>query len=162
LSLFGRLKSGVGSEQAQAEMKTIARRLEQDYPSTNEGRGLRMIGGLGLDSDDRLELQRLFGLLLTAVTLLLLISSGNVGALLLVRGAKRRREFGVRLAVGATRGRLIRQLLTEGMLLSLIAGALGSLLAPWTAALIADFDQPSSLFRGLNLDMDFRVLGFTF
>jgi macrolide transport system ATP-binding/permease protein len=161
LNLFGRLKSGVGLEQAQAEMKAIARQLEQDYPSTNEGRSLRMIGGLGLGSDDHLGMQRFLGLLLTAVALLLLSSCGNVATLLLVRGAKRRREFAVRLALGATRGRLIRQLLTEGMLLSLLAGALGSLLAPWTAALIADFEQPSSLFRYLNLDPDFRVLGFT-
>jgi predicted permease len=161
LGLFGRLKPGVGVEQAQAEMKAIARQLEQSYPGTNEGRSLQMLGGLGYSSDDRVSLRRILGLLLAAVVLLLLISCGNVANLLLVRAASRRREIAVRLALGATRGRLVRQLLTEGLLLSLLAGIFGLLLAPWTAALVAASQQSSSLFRGLDLSPDWRVLGFT-
>src|SRR5262249_12168040 len=157
---FGRLKPGIGLEQAQVEMKAIARQLELSYPTTNEGRSLQMISGLGLDSDDRMDLQKFLGLLLTAVALLLLISCGNVATLLLVRSAARRREFAVRSALGATRGRLIRHLLTEGMLLSVFAGCLGSLMAPWTVALIVDFQQPSGMFQGLDLEPDFRVLVF--
>jgi predicted permease len=162
LSLFGRLRPEVTLDQAQAEMKFIARQLEQSHPGTNTGRGLQMIGGLGFDSDDRASLRRFLGLLQTTVGLLLLISCGNVANLLLTRAAARRREIAVRLALGATRGRLIRQLLMEGASLSFVAGFLGLILAPWTSALIAASQGSSGLLRGLDLEPDWRITAFTF
>lgn len=161
IGLFGRLNPGTSVEQAQAEMSTVARQLEQAYPATNEGRGLTLITGFGLDSDDRDDLRKFLGLLLGVVVLLLLIACGNVANLLLVRATSRRREIAVRLAMGATRARLIRQLLTEGLLLSVLGGALGLLLAPWTAELIVALQQPAYGLRGINLSPDLRVLAFT-
>jgi predicted permease len=161
LGILGRLKPGVTLEQAQAEMKTIARQLEQSYPITNEGRSVRLISDIGLGSGDRDELGKFLGLLLAAVVLLLLISCGNAANLLLVRAAARRREIAVRLALGATRGRLIRQLLTEGVLLSLPAGALGLLLAPWAGSAIVALQQPSTVLSRVETSLDFRVLAFT-
>ncbi len=161
ISLFGRLKPGIIPTQAEAEMRAIASQLERSYPATNEGRSLSVITGFGLDADDRADLGKFLGLLLAVVGLLLLIACGNVANLLLVRATSRRREIAVRLALGATRARLVRQLLTEGLLLSVLGGALGLLLAPWTADLIVAFQQPAYALRGANLSPDLRVLAFT-
>ena len=161
ISLFGRIRDGATLEQAQVELSTIARQLEIAYPQTNEGRAPVLYAGIGLYSDDRAGLGRFFTLLQAVVFLLLLIACANVANLLLARALSRRREIAVRLALGASRARLVRQMLTEGMLLSLAAGALGLLLAPWTADLIWVF-QPSSLGMSmLDFTPDARVLGFT-
>jgi macrolide transport system ATP-binding/permease protein len=161
LSLFGRLKPGVSVNEADAELATIARGLEQSYPDTNTDRHISVVAGLGLDSDDRASLRGLLTILLASVMLLLLIACSNVSSLLLLRATSRRREIAVKQALGATRGRLIRQLLTEGLLLSLVAGGLGLLLAPWTAELILAFQQPAYGLRGVNISPDARVLAFT-
>jgi predicted permease len=161
LGLFGRIKPGASVEQAQAELTTIARGLEQSYPDTNAGRSVSVLAGLGLDSDDRVSFRNFLTLLLAAVMLLLLIACSNVANLLLLRATSRRREIAVKLALGATRGRLVRQLLTEGLLLSLIAGGFGLLLAPWSAQLIVAFQQPAYGLRGVDISPDARVLAFT-
>ncbi|HJZ67306.1 MAG TPA: ABC transporter permease, partial [Blastocatellia bacterium] len=161
LTLFGRLKQGVSLKQAQTDLVTIAAQLEQSYPETNRARTLRLLGGIGLYSDDRVSLRNFLGLLLAAVVLLLLIACTNVANLLLVRATSRQREIAVKLALGATRGRLIRQLLIEGLLLSLAGGGLGLLLTPWAAALILAFQQPTYALRGMNVSVDGRVLAFT-
>jgi macrolide transport system ATP-binding/permease protein len=161
LGLFGRLKPNVSLEQAQAELTTIAGGLAQSYPDTNAGRGVSMLAGLGLDSDDRASLRNFLALLLAAVALLLLIACSNVASLFLLRATTRRREIAVKLALGATRGRIVRQLLTEGLLLSMLAGALGLLLAPWTSQLIVAFQQPAFALRGVDISLDARVFLFT-
>ncbi len=161
LGLFGRLNPRVAFEQAQAELATIAGGLEQSYPDTNAGRGVSMLAGLGLDSGDRVSLRNFLALLLAVVALLLLIACSNVANLLLLRATSRRREIAVKLALGATRGRIVRQLLTEGLLLSVLAGALGLLLAPWTTQLIVAFQQPAYGLRGVDVSLDARVFFFT-
>ncbi|HXF41859.1 MAG TPA: ABC transporter permease [Blastocatellia bacterium] len=161
LTLFGRLKPGVSLDRAQAELATTAKQLEQSYPNMNSGGSLVLLAGLGLDSEDRTSLRNFLRLLAAAVVLLLLIACTNVANLLLVRATARRREIAVKLALGATRGRLVRQLLTEGILLSLAGGSLGVLLAPWVAGLILTFQQPAYALRGMDVSLDGRVLAFT-
>jgi predicted permease len=161
LTLFGRLRPGVSLDRAQAELATTAKQLEQSYPNMNSGGSLVLLAGLGLDSEDRTSLRNFLGLLAAAVVLLLLIACTNVANLLLVRATARRKEIAVKLALGATRGRLVRQLLTEGILLSLAGGSLGVLLAPWAAGLILTFQQPAYALRGMDVSLDGRVLAFT-
>jgi macrolide transport system ATP-binding/permease protein len=161
LSIFGRLKAGVSIPQAEAELATISRGLEQSYPDSNSGRRVSVHRGLGLDSEDRASLRGLLTILLVSVMLLLLIACSNVSNLLLLKATARRREIAVKQALGATRGRLIRQLLTEGLVLSVIAGGLGLLLAPWTAQLVLVFQQPAYGLRGVNISPDLKVLTFT-
>jgi predicted permease len=161
LGLFGRLNSRGSVEQAQAELTAIAGGLEQSYPDTNSGRGVSVLAGLGLDSDDRYSLRNFLGLLLAVVALLLMIACSNVANLLLLRATSRRREIALKMALGATRGRIVSQLLIEGLLLSTLAGALGLLLAPWTAQLIVAFQQPAYGLRGVDAGLDPRVFAFT-
>jgi predicted permease len=161
LWVFGRLKPGVGFQEAEAEMKTIAGQLAQEYPMSNAGRSINLVRGVGLYPDAREEVSGLLGLLSAAVALLLLIACANVAGLFMVRASGRQREIAVRLAVGAGRGRIIRQLLAEGILLSLIAGALGLFLSGWVTELILSFRLPAMGFRRLDVGVDGRVLGFT-
>ncbi|HSE38598.1 MAG TPA: ABC transporter permease, partial [Blastocatellia bacterium] len=161
LSLFGRLQPGVSVDRAQSELATIARGIEQNNPDTNEGRGVSVLAGVGFDSNDRASLGKFMTLLFCAVIMLLLIACGNVAILLLLRATGRQREIAVKLALGATRGRLVRQLLTEGLLLAIMAGGLGLLLAPWSTQLIMAFQQPAYGLRGIDVGLDGRVLGFT-
>jgi len=160
LRIFGRLRPGVTLAAAQAETTTVAARLAEAYPATNHRRTVALVSGLGLDSDDRAELRRLLGLLLACVALLQLIACANVANLTLARSAARRREVAVRVALGAGRARLMRLFLTEGALLAACAGLLGILMAPVVAQLAVSVNQNAYTMRGVDVQLDVRVLGF--
>ncbi|HLY20210.1 MAG TPA: ABC transporter permease [Bryobacteraceae bacterium] len=160
IRIFGRLKTGTSLSAAQAEVTTIAARLAQAYPATNHTRTVTLVPGLGLASDDRAEMSRLLGLLLACVGMLQLIACANVANLLLARAAARRREVAVRVAMGASPGRLVRLFLTEGMLLAAGAGLLGMLLAPALARMAVAVNQDAYTLRGVDVQLDPRVLAF--
>src|SRR5690348_8309037 len=157
LNVIGRLKPGVTNEQAQAELTTIAARLEQQYPDTNTHRGLRVDSALtALVGDIRPALLILLG----AVACVLLIACANVANLLLARATSRHKEMAIRAALGASRMRVIRQLLTESVLLSIVGGAVGLLLAVWWSDLLVALGK-DDIPRAIHVGMDWRVLGFT-
>ncbi|MBA2341405.1 MAG: ABC transporter permease [Pyrinomonadaceae bacterium] len=153
-----RMKSGVGLERARAEMGTIAARLGAQYPASNAGNGVALRSLL----DDHVGAAKPALLMLTvAVGLVLLIACANVANLLLARGASRRKEIALRMALGAGRWRIIRQLLTESLLLSLAGGTLGLLLAMWIVDLLVKL-SPEGLPRLENITLNVTVLGFAF
>jgi len=157
LRAVGRLKAGVTADQARAEMTAIASRLEGQYPDTNTQMGV----GLGplkewVVGDTRLPLL----VFLVAVGFVLLIACANVANLLLARAATRTREVAIRTALGARRGRIIRQLMTESLVLAVVGGGLGLLLALWSKDLLVMF-SPADIPRLDEARLDARVLVFS-
>ena len=162
---LGRLKPGVTVEQARSSLRTTFANLEQAFPVDNKGRSATAVPLL----DARLNpngqgpniVVRLSSILMIVVAIVLLIACANIANLLLARASKRRREVAIRLALGAKRTRLIRQLLTESVLLSLAGGVAGLLLAYWClgALVTADLPLPFPIDDAVSLDP--RVLTFT-
>lgn len=141
MNVLARLKPGVSREQAAAKMSAIAQRINQSYPDarTNGTRITLKTEQDGRWGDAAVVMKSAGVIAMAIVGLILLIACANVANLLLARAASRRREMGVRLALGASRARLVRQLLTEGLVLSVLGGALGLLLANWITALMQGF-----------------------
>ena len=142
-------------------MKTIAAQMAAAHPQSNTGCSIKVSDGLGLYPDDRADVSRLFALVGSAVALLLAITCANVAGLLRVRSSRRAREIAMRAALGADRRRIVRQLITEGVLLAAIAGAVGLIASQWTAQTIAALNQKTRLLHSMDVSPDARALAFT-
>jgi putative ABC transport system permease protein len=162
--VFGRLKSGVSVEQAEADLKTIASRLAKEYPNDDGGRSVSVLpmAESTLNPNQRSTFLKAGGLLMTVVALVLLIACANLANLLLARASGRQREVAIRISLGASRGRLVRQLLTESLLLAFSGGVLGLLIAYWGRDILWAFRPPFMDANALNLTLDAGVLAFTF
>jgi macrolide transport system ATP-binding/permease protein len=155
-----RLKPGVSAEQAQAEATSIMAQLEQEYKNFNEGRRLRIVQTWEAPFGAATVLTPILAVLSILVALVLVIACANVANLLLSKAVSRRREIALRLSLGASRMRLVRQLLTESLLLAMVAGLAGVFMAYWTMDVIMAFVPPVDMPIDLGLRMDSGTLLF--
>jgi len=163
LSIVGRLKSQVDLAQARAAMKTVAAGLEKEYPRDNKGRTVELfsLNESALGINQRKQFSLAGGVLMGVVGLVLLIACVNLANLLLAQASKREKELSIRAAMGAGRARLVRQLLTESTVLSLLGGLAGLVVAYWGRNVLWSFRPPFLLDGSIDLSFDARVLGFT-
>jgi predicted permease len=160
VSMMGRLKPGAGVRQAQTALNSIASQLESEYPNINEGMRVTLVTPGLVGSELGVAIMGFAGLLMIVAGMALLLACANLANLLLARASERRREIAVRLALGASRFRLMRQLLTESLLLALAGGALGFLFAVWLARLTAAIKLPIDVPLATELHVDIRVFIF--
>jgi predicted permease len=163
LEMVGRLKPDVTVEQVRAELTVVARRLVDTYPDTTVRAAVGVEPGLGRDADVQRAMRRFVNVPFVAVGVVLLIACANVAGLLLARAATRRREIATRLALGAGRIRVVRQLLTESLVLTFIGGAGGLVVGSWLTTGLRALLPERYLFLSFNLDFspDWRVFGYT-
>jgi len=157
----GRLKPGVTMPQAEAELKNIAVQLAREFPNENEGMTVTLSPAGLLGAWMRGPIIGFAGALMAVVGLVLLLACTNLANLLMARATERRKEIAVRQAIGAGRWRLVRQLLTETILLSGLGGAVGLLLAYWLVDAMMALKPPIDIALSTELDIDLRVLLFT-
>ena len=157
IRVLARLNPDATIDRARSEMSALAADLGEEYPQTNKGVGMTIVG---LQEQIVGQFKTALLVLLAAVALVLLIACANVASLLLARASAREKEFAIRSALGANRRRLMRQLLTESVLLSLTGGALGLLLAFWMVDALKAL-SPQGTPRVSEINIDLPVLGFT-
>ena len=157
---IGRLRDGVKAGQCRAELDLIAKRIAEQYPESNKGRGFRIETAGQISPALGPVIAVLFSLLLGVTILVLLTACANIANLLLAKASARQKEIATRLAVGAGRGRLIRQLLTESIVLGLLGGAAGLVLAFWGATILGKFKLPISLPVDFSVSLDIHVVLF--
>jgi predicted permease len=157
------LKPGVTRQQAQDEISAVAKRLENDYPETNRGHGVQLLPLWKTPFNNAGVMQPTLEIALAVVIFVLLIACANVSNLLLVRSLLRRHEMTVRLAMGAGRSRLLKQLFTEGLILSALAAVGGIAVAHWCRnTLVLAFPSPTpGIVINLPGEIDWRVLGLS-
>ena len=161
LMLQGRLKPGVSLAAAEAALNAIALQLEREYPEVNEGKRIALAPPGLMGTPLRRSASSFAAILMAVVAFALLLACTNLANLLLARTAERRAEIALRLSLGANRLRLVRQLLTESMLLAVFGGLGGVLLAAWLLRLLARVELPIDFPFLLELHLDYRVLAFT-
>ncbi len=162
IEAYVRLKPGVTHAQAQQEISAVAKRLEVDYPETNRGRGIKLWPLWQTPFNNANTLLPTLEIMLAVVVFVLVIACANVGNLLLVRSFARRHEMTVRLAIGAGRGRLLKQLFTEGLILAAFGAAGGLLVAHWCRhALVLLFPARGGVAMHLPGEIDWRVLALS-
>ena len=163
INMIGRLKPGVPFKQADAAMKTIAAALEKQFPTANDGRTLDMAlesdAALGINGRGQLVLAG--GLMMAVVGVVLLIACVNLANLLLAQSATREKEMSIRSAIGAGRGRIVRQLLTESVLLAVLGGTAGMVVAYWGRSALWSYRPPFLGNASIDLSFEPRVLLFT-
>ena len=162
LEVFGRLGDGVTLERARAQFAVIAERLQQAYPQTNTRVAIGIEPDLGRESDVNERLRRFAYVPFVAVGILLLIACANVAGLLLARSVARQKEIATRLALGAARVRIVRQLLTESLILALAGGTAGLFVGMWLTRWLRSLLPETYLFLSFNVDfgIDWRVFAF--
>jgi predicted permease len=158
---IGRLKDGLTSKQAEAALNLLSQQLAKEYPDTNEGQSITVEPPGFILPDLRGAVVSFTWVLMAAVGLVLLVTCTNLAGLMLARATDRRREIAIRLAMGANRLRLIRQLLTESILLSIVGGAAGVLLAFWILKMLLALKPPIDFPLALDVEVDWRVLLFS-
>lgn len=158
--VVGRLKPGINSPQAESALQAITLQMGQEHPQENAGRGVRLMTPGLFIPEIRNSVIGFAGILMGVVALVLLLACVNLANLLLVRASERRKEIALRLAVGAGRGRLIRQLVTESVFLALLGGLFGILLAIWINSLVSSIKLPTDIALIFDLRVDWRVISF--
>jgi predicted permease len=162
LSVVGRLKPGVTREQAAAELNLLSQRLAVAHPASDKGNRFLFDQAGSLPPRDRTSVMLFLTALSVVVLLVLCIACANVANLLLAQSAGRQRETGIRIALGATRSQLLRQMLIESTLLALGGGVFGIVLSLWATSALSSFHLPAPIPLDLSIGLDWRVLLYVF